>query len=160
MCAAAPWDFPFSALVPALKYGQQIALAPVLGRLLGRAVVGERLPDMIVPMPLSRQRLRARGFNHALEIGRALPARFVQRIVPTALVRHRDTAPQAGLDFVGRRANVCGAFRCTLPVADQDIVILDDVLTTGATMNEAAKVLMAAGASSVRGWVVARTLRD
>ena len=158
VCAAGPWDFPFSSLVPALKYGHQLAIAPVLAHLLATRVLGEAVPDLIAPMPLSVPRLRARGFNHALEIARTMPSRFAHRIVSAVLVRQRDTAPQAGLPLDDRRGNVRGAFRCSGTVANLNIVILDDVMTTGATMDEAAKVLKAAGAASVRGWVIARTL--
>jgi ComF family protein len=157
-CVAVPYAFPSDALIAALKYGGRLAIAPVLGRLLARAVPGESTPDLIVPMPLAAARLRSRGFNQALEIARALPARFADRVVPDLLERQRDTAPQASLPVDQRDRNVRGAFRCTRPVSNRTVVIVDDVMTTGATLHEAAVALKLAGATSVRGWIVARTL--
>jgi ComF family protein len=157
-CVAGPYAFPSDALIATLKYGGRLAIAPVLGRLLARAVPGESTPDLIVPMPLAAARLRSRGFNQALEIARALPARFADRVVPDLLERQRDTAPQASLPMDQRDRNVRGAFHCIRPVSNRTVVIVDDVMTTGATLHEAAVALKLAGATSVRGWIVARTL--
>jgi ComF family protein len=158
VCAAGPYVFPFDALVPALKYGGRLAIAPVLGAYLAESVRAESAPDLIVPMPLSPARLHRRGFNQALEIARALPSRCTDRLAPALLERLRDTAPQASLPLEDRGRNVLGAFRCVRPLAGQHVVIVDDVMTTGATLHEAAAALKLEGAASVRGWIVARTL--
>lgn len=158
VCAGAPYLFPFDALIPALKYGDRLAIAPILGHWLAGSVLGEPVPDLVVPMPLAPQRLRVRGFNQAAEIAAALPPRFADRLVPDLLERHRDTAPQATLPVDQRGGNVSGAFRCRRPIANLNVAVVDDVMTTGATLHEAAAALKLAGAASVRGWVVARTL--
>lgn len=155
---AGPYAFPSDALIGALKYGGRLAIAPVLGRLLATAASGEPAPDLIVPMPLSAARLRSRGFNQALEIARALPARIADRVAPNLLERQRDTASQASLPVDQRGGNVRGAFRCVRPVSGRTVAIVDDVMTTGATLHEAAVAMKLAGASAVRGWIVARTL--
>jgi len=156
--AAAPYEFPIDALVSALKYGDRLALAPVLGQLLADHVAGDAAPDVIVPMPLAPQRMRPRGFNQALELVQALPRRWLDRIAPTTLERRRDTAPQASLPVPDRGANVRGAFEARRRLDGLDVVIVDDVMTTGATLQEAAAALKRAGAARVRGWILARTL--
>lgn len=160
VCAGGPYAFPFDALATALKYGERLAIAPILGRRLAEGLVGEPVPDLVVPMPLAPERLRSRGFNQAAEIAACLPQRFADRLVPDLLERHRDTAPQASLPMDQRERNVRGAFRCRRPIANLKVAIVDDVMTTGATLHEAASALKRAGAESVRGWVVARTLLD
>jgi ComF family protein len=156
--AAAPYAFPVDALVHALKYGHRLAASIPLASVLADAVQHESLPDLIVPVPLSRERLMARGFNQALEIARALPAPLGARIAATVLERRRDTAPQATLSQAERAQNVRDAFDCTGNVRNATVVLLDDVMTTGATLHAAASALRRAGAAAVRGWVVARAL--
>lgn len=156
--AAAPYQFPLDALVSALKYGERLALAPVLGQLLADHVAADASPDLIVPMPLAPLRMRTRGFNQALELARALPRRWLDRIATDVLQRRRDTAPQASLPLPERGANVRDAFVARRPFDGLDVVIVDDVMTTGATLHEAAAALKRAGAARVRGWILARTL--
>jgi ComF family protein len=110
--------------------------------------------DCVVPVPLSAERLRARGYNHAAEIARHLrPARLELGLCERA----RDTLPQMELPYDERRRNVRGAFRCTRALAGESVAVVDDVMTTGATLDEVARVLKAAGATRVTNWVVART---
>jgi ComF family protein len=156
--AAMPYAFPVDALVSALKYGDRLALAPVLGHLLAQCAAVDALPDAIVPMPLAPQRLRTRGFNQALELAGAFPRRWLDLITPTALERRRDTAPQASLPLPDRGANVRDAFFARRRFDGLDVAVVDDVMTTGATLHEAAAALKRAGAARVRGWIVARTL--
>jgi ComF family protein len=156
--AALPYAFPIDALVGALKYGDRLALAPVLGHLLAECVKVDPLPDAIVPMPLAPQRLRTRGFNQALELTGAFPRRWLDLVVSNALERRRDTAPQASLPLSDRNANVRDAFHARRRFDGLDVVVVDDVMTTGATLQEAAATLKRAGAARVRGWIVARTL--
>jgi len=118
VCAAAPYAFPFDALIPALKYGERLAVAPCSDGGSPGSVLGEPTPDLIVPMPLAPERLSSRGFNQSLEIARALPGRFSDRLVADLLERHRDTAPQASLPVDQRGHNVRGAFRCVRPRGD------------------------------------------
>lgn len=156
--AATPYAFPIDTLVSALKYGDRLALAPVLGGLLADRVGNDQLPDAIVPMPLAAQRLRTRGFNQALEIAGAFPRRWLDRVDPGALERRRDTMTQASLPLDERGANVRDAFHAHRRYDGLDVVIVDDVMTTGSTLHEAAAALKRAGAARVRGWIVARTL--
>jgi ComF family protein len=151
------YAFPFDALVQHCKYGGAQELAELFATALAARLAGKPLPDLIVPMPLHPARLRERGFNQAMEIGRrlgdrlALPCRH-------ACQRHRDTPPQAGLDLKARRRNLRGAFICDEALAGKRIVLLDDVMTSGSSLNELTKAARRAGAAEVSAWVVARTL--
>jgi ComF family protein len=157
--AAWRYAFPADRLLQRLKYDGDLALAEPLGDALARAVVvrGER-PDAIVAMPLSRARQRHRGFNHAHEIARRV-ARVLDGPLGGGLVRTRDAPPQAGLALRERKRNVRGAFAASL-CKGCAVAIVDDVMTTGATLDAAASAMLSAGARRVDAWVVARTLRD
>ena len=108
-------------------------------------------------MPLSRQRLKERGYNQAAEIARHLGQ---GRMLTAACERSRDTAAQIDLPFDERQRNVRGAFSCSIGLNGSTVAIVDDVMTTGATLDEMAKTLKRAGAARVVNWVVARTLLD
>ena len=151
--AALAYEFPADALVQALKFRGELALASFLGREVARCVSLAEV-DCVVPVPLSALRLRQRGYNHAGEIARAFASR---KLEVSLCERSRDTPPQMDLPFAERRRNVRGAFRCTRAIAGASVAVLDDVMTTGATLNEMAKTLKAAGAARVVNWVVART---
>lgn len=112
-------------------------------------------PDALVPIPLHRRRLRARGFNPALQIAREL-ARDLRRPVLHALARTRDTPSQTGLTRNARRHNVAGAFAARGDVPAR-VWLIDDVVTTGATLEAAARALRRAGANEVIGVCLART---
>jgi ComF family protein len=150
--AALAYEFPADALVHALKFRGELALAGLLGALLLQKIQDQ--VDCVVPVPLSAERLRARGYNHAAEIARHLrPGRLELALCE----RSRDTPPQMELPYAERRRNVRGAFRCTRALAGESVAVVDDVMTTGATLDEIARVLKAAGASRVTNWIVART---
>ena len=153
---AMSYRFPADAAIRRLKYGGQVALARPLGALLAERVGTEPMPDLIVPMPLSPQRLRARGFNQALELARVVSSSLGTAIDARRCVRIRDSVPQALLPWSERRRNVRGAFEWHGQLAGR-VAIIDDVLTTGATLDELAKTLKRAGAAEVCGWTVART---
>jgi ComF family protein len=162
--------FPVDRLLQNLKYGGQLAvaawaaesLAAAIGNPLSVAVASTgrdadpAYPDAIVPLPLAASRQRERGFNQAHEIARVVARRLGLRIV-TPLARVRAVAPQTSLPLADRVANVRGVFRCSETVRGRRIALVDDVMTTGATLAEAARTVQAAGATSVRCWVVART---
>jgi ComF family protein len=152
------YGFPVDALIQAFKYGGNLAVATVLGAALGNAVATHA--DAIIPMPLSPQRLRQRGFNQALEI-----ARGVSRITGIPVMRDAcrkviETPPQATLPWKERAKNMRGAFVCDADLSGKKIAVIDDVMTSGATLNELAKNLRRAGAVHISGWVVARTLKQ
>jgi len=154
----APWryEFPVDQLVHALKYGGRLALAAAFGDALAPLVTGRRI-DTIMPMPLSPARLRQRGFNQALEIARHVARRTGLPLRPDLAQRVRDTVPQTDLPHDARDANVRGAFACTDGVAGATLAVVDDVMTTGASLAELARTLKRAGAVRVENWVVART---
>jgi ComF family protein len=156
--AALAYEFPADTLVHALKFHGELALAGYLGNLLLQKI--EPLTtDVVVPVPLSADRLRSRGYNQAVEIARHITHRHGRATLDLELcVRSRDTPAQMDLPYAERRRNVRGAFRCTRSLAGRRIAVVDDVMTTGATLDELAAVLKAAGAAQVVNWVVARTL--
>jgi len=157
-------------LIHILKYGQVRPAANVLGRMLAE-VVAELEPSfgpgtvLVVPVPLHVRRLRQRGFNHSELIARAaLTLRpNADRLVLNAKVleRCRDTQSQTGLTRHQRRENIRGAFVVAKPaeVRGREVLIVDDVFTTGTTVSECARVLLRAGASKVWIATVARTLK-
>lgn len=113
--------------------------------------------DLILPMPLSATRILKRGFNQSYEIARFTAARTGITLNASLLTRSADRPSQAGLDRIARQRNVKNVFRADDAVSGLQLVLVDDVMTTGATLFEAARVLKAAGARSVDAWVVART---
>lgn len=150
------YRYPLDALVRAFKYGRRLALA----RLLGESLAGRIVPDVdaIVPMPLAPGRLAERGFNQALEIARIAAAATGLALLPRACRKVNETPPQAALPWKERASNVRRAFVCEEDLEGMRIAVVDDVLTTGATLNELARVMKSAGAAEIRGWVVARAL--
>jgi ComF family protein len=150
------YAFPIDALIHAFKYGQQLSLAPVLGEALAASAAYDA--DVLVPMPLAPRRLSERGFNQALELARFVSRRHAIPVVATRCRKVIETPPQAALPWKERAKNVRHAFACDADFSGLRVAVVDDVLTTGATLNEFARVLRKAGAVSVAGWVVARTL--
>ena len=155
--AALAYDFPADALIHSLKYRGELALAPFLGNLLLKRIPREENIDCVIPVPLSTKRLRERGYNQAVEIARPLAAAARRPLEISLCVRSRDTAAQTGLPWNERERNVRGAFRCAGAIAGARVAVVDDVMTTGATLEEIARTLKEAGAVRVVNWVVART---
>lgn len=150
------YRFPLDALIHAYKYGGRLAHARVLGAALAAVVAPD--VDVIVPMPLARKRMAERGFNQALEIARVVARAIGLPLLPLACRKVVETPPQAALPWKERAKNVRRAFVCDADLRGKRVAVVDDVLTTGATLNELARVLRRAGAIEVAGWVVARTL--
>lgn len=151
------YAFPVDALVRAYKYRGDLTLAPLFGHHLAREAGAQ--VDAIVPMPLAAARLRERGFNQAYELGRYVGRALGLPVLASACRKVADTPPQAALPWSERASNVRGAFVCDIDLSGKRIAVVDDVMTTGATLNELAKNLKRAGAASVSGWMIARTLR-
>jgi ComF family protein len=149
-----------AALVHAFKYGGRLALAGFLAHALAARIGPLPAVDAIVPMPLAPERLAGRGFNQSVEVARLLAPPLRVPLAVHAARRVRGTADQTGLDAEARRANVRGAFAVVADVRGRSVALVDDVMTTGATLNELAGTLKRAGATRVDNWVVARTVRD
>ncbi len=149
-------------LIHDFKYNQQTHLRSALALLSLEAVNGfltGHEPHLIIPVPLHRSRLRQRGFNQAVLLGKALSRHLSIPMLTDALTRTRPTEPQIGLSATERRVNVKGAFTVYRPdrIAGKRILLLDDVMTTGSTMDECAKELKKFGAEAVFAATIART---
>ncbi|MFN3716320.1 MAG: double zinc ribbon domain-containing protein [Thiobacillus sp.] len=156
--AALVYRFPVDRLIPALKYHGRLAIAPALAGCMTPALARAPRPDVIVPMPLHPARLAQRGYNHAAEVARVLARTLGIRLDFGCCRRIRDTPPQQALKLEARRRNVRGAFSCDPAVAGLHIALLDDVMTSGTSLDELAATLKRAGAREVSNWVVARAL--
>jgi ComF family protein len=161
--AALPYEYPVAQLIQRLKFGKQRYLARVLAELLLERLqqssisnVLER-PDVLLPVPLHASRLAERGFNQAAEIACRISALTGIRLQPNLIKRIKATPHQARLSRSARLRNLAGAFALSEAVQNQHIVIVDDVITTGATINRLATLLKDAGAGRVVVWAVART---
>ena len=157
--AAWVYAFPVDRLVHALKYHGRLAYAEPLAAALAETLArsGAARPDAVVALPLARSRQRERGFNQAHEIAVRVASALGVPVI-AGLARARDAPPQATLAWSARAANVRGAFVAHPCLAGRRIAIVDDVMTTGATLAEAAAAARRAGAARVQAWVVARTL--
>ena len=158
-CAAFVYAYPVDALIQALKYGGQLALAALFAHELQRRIGRAHGLDLIVPLPLHPQRLGQRGFNQAAEIARVLSRLYGIAMDAQLAQRVRNTAPQTELPWRERATNMRQAFACGRDLAGLRIAVVDDVMTTGATLNEFARTLKRSGAARVENWVVARTTR-
>lgn len=152
------YDFPLDKLVQALKYRHHLSIA---GFFAERMLAGPHpAGELMIPLPLLPRRLKERGFNQAVEIARPLARAVGMPLVLDACRRVLDTVPQASLPWKERRKNVRHAFECGIDLGGRSVVVVDDVMTTGATLEEFARTLKRHGAAKVRNWVVARALRD
>jgi ComF family protein len=160
--AAYRYGFPTDKLIQALKYHRRLASADFLAdALLALPMAGQpyQTPDVILPVPLSAQRLAERGFNQAVELARPLARRLNRPLELIAVRRNRHTTPQAQLPWKARAKNIQHAFECDVDLTDKIIWVVDDVMTTGATLNELARVLKLHGARRVENRVVARAVK-
>lgn len=158
MRSVAFFEGPLQGALHHLKYRRDVILADSLGAWLAEAWLPLGLPgEVAVPVPLSPQRLRERGYNQAGLLARAFAELAGLDYRPGALRRTRHTPSQVGLTARQRSSNVAGAFQAAQgPVDGQAVVLVDDVCTTGATLAEAASALRAAGARSVWGLTLGR----
>ncbi|MDP1673066.1 MAG: ComF family protein [Burkholderiales bacterium] len=154
--AACRYAYPLDALIQSYKYRGRLAAASTLAALLAGRIRSR--PDLIVPMPLAAQRLRERGFNQALELARIIGRQLNAPVDAGLCIKSRDTAPQTRLPWKARRKNIRGAFVVLGSLEGCHVAVVDDVLTTGATLSELARNLKRAGAARVTGYVVARTV--
>ena len=161
--AALAYAGPARTVLLGLKHGDRQHLVDVMAPQLVRAGADWFTPDaVLVPVPLHRWRLWQRGFNQAALLAHALARRTGSRLAVDALVRVRPTPSSQGMGRAARAANVRGAFRVARPalVATREVILIDDVFTTGATAEACARELLRAGASRVRVLTWARVVRD
>jgi ComF family protein len=158
--AAYAYAFPVDRLVQAFKYQGRLGLADWCAGaiVVARGRVPAPAPAHVVALPLAAERQRERGFNQAAEIARGVASRIGAALIHTGVRRTRATAPQTALPWTERATNIRGAFACAIDLNGIHIAVVDDVMTTGATLAEFARTLKAAGATRVENWVVARTL--
>lgn len=157
--AAVAYDDISRSIALRLKYGRKIALARTMSRYM-RPLVGELPSDaLLVPVPLHRRRLWSRGFNQSAIVARELSRRTGIPVAVDALRRTRATPPLKGMGMRQRRRTVAGAFRSTMELRGQTVILVDDVLTTGSTANACARVLKRAGAGRVDLVSWARVIR-
>jgi len=155
--ALADYAAPVDGLVLALKFGHQLELAPILGSLLAERARHLAPCPLLLAVPLAFERLAERGFNQSAEIGRAVARALRAKFDLSILMRVRHAAAQASLSLAARRRNIRDAFLVRGDVRGQSVAVIDDVMTSGSTLDEIARVLKIAGATHVTNLVVART---
>ena len=157
--AAFRYEPPIRQAIVELKFRGRLAPAHVIGGLMAEQLArrAQPLPEVLVPMPLHERRLQRRGYNQALELGRELARRLSLPLASRAARRVRATLEQTRLDGAARRRNVRGAFLVDpRAVRGRHVALLDDVITTGATVAELARATRAAGATRLDVWAAAR----
>lgn len=161
------YDGALRDLIHLFKYNGIKPAGAVLARLLGQAIIQLSLPDefVLIPVPLWSGKRQARGFNQAEAIARAFLSDRASggiQLDTATLIRARETASQTGLTRRQRRANVRGAFAVTAPerIRGRSVLLIDDVMTTGTTVNECARVLRRAGAKEIFVATVARATKE
>lgn len=155
------YSFPVDRLLQHYKYNEMLQLARTFASLLQQKLATRshnNQIDLVIPMPMHPSRLRQRGFNQALEIARIISQNMQLTLDYRSCQRLKPTPPQASLAFKQRIKNIRGVFSCATDLHGLNIVLVDDVMTTSASLNELAKILKQAGAARVECWVIARTL--
>jgi len=156
------YDFPVDRMLQHYKYKNSLHLANTFATLLHREKLTQQATqsniDLIIPMPMHPARLKERGFNQALEIAKLLSKSMQIKLDYTSCQRTKYTPPQASLPFKERIKNIHGVFHCQKNLQGLKVAIVDDVMTTGASLNELAKTLKQAGAAHIECWAIARTL--
>lgn len=155
------YEFPVDRLVQLFKFRRQLASGRVLGGLLCEYASNQvtRFPGLLIPVPLHHWRLTKRGFNQAYELGAYISKTLDIPLWTSSLRRKRNTRAQSGLSREQRQKNLRGAFYWHgKKISNQHVALIDDVMTTGTTVSECAKVLKHAGAARVDIWVAARAI--
>lgn len=146
-------------LITHLKFNAQFKHARLLGLLLAEALAqAPARPEAIIPMPLHPKRFQERGFNQSIEIAHTVAKQLQLPLYLNYCVRHRNTPHQTNLTRTERLKNMHNSFSVRKPIPAQHVAILDDVMTTGSTLNELAVVLKNAGVQRVEAWVCARAV--
>jgi len=144
-------------LIANLKFNQQYQNARLLGSLLATHLKKTtKMPDIIIPIPLHKQRFQERGFNQSVEIAKVLAEQLNIPLNSNSCIRHRNTPHQINLPAKQRNTNIKNAFTISRAIKAQHVAIVDDVMTTGSTLNELASTLKKAGVNRVDAWACAR----
>ncbi len=149
---------PVDTLIQQFKFGHKLHLARLFARLLAERLQADPRPDCIIPVPLHPGRQRSRGYNQALEIARPLARLLDCRLDHCSCRRLRATATQSLLPAAQRQRNLRDAFGVVQPLQARHVALVDDVMTTGSTLEAVARTLREAGVEIVEAWVCARTL--
>ncbi len=148
------------SMVHQFKFHQRLLYSRLFGQLLldklQQQIAQSQPPDYLLPVPLHPSRLRQRGYNQSVELAKVLARGLQVPLQTNCLVRSRKTLAQAGLGAKQRRSNIKGAFELVHSLADRHIALVDDVVTTGSTVNEIARVLKESGAKRVDVYSIAR----
>jgi len=158
--AAFIYAYPLDQLVQSYKYRGMLACAGWFAGAMLESRAAPPIADAMVAVPLAKSRQRERGFNQALEIAKFLARHTGIPLLAAAVERTHDTPPQASLPWRDRAGNVRGAYACAQPdkISGRRLLVVDDVMTTGASLEELAKTLKRAGAVHLENWLIARTL--
>jgi ComF family protein len=151
------YTYPIDAMMVRYKYGNRLNLGDTFGEFLSEKISVKSI-DVIIPMPMHPQRIKERGFNQALEIAKVLAKNHKVPLDFKSAIRQTLSPPQASLPLKERVKNIKGVFKVNGELAGKRVAIVDDVMTTGASLNELSKTLKKAGAAHVECWVIARTL--
>lgn len=150
---------PIKRCITAFKYQQQLQFSQFFSHQMATALSKRNdLPDTLIPIPLHPSRLRQRGFNQSLEVARGLASALNMDCAPRLLRRAKKTHSQSQLSFKERKRNIRGAFVCDQAQVPRHIALLDDVMTSGHTTAEAARILRQNGAEIIEVWTIARAI--
>ena len=156
-CPQCGLTYRVDAMMQPPKYGSMLNISYTFGQLLGEKTTMET-DDLIIPMPMHPARIKERGFNHAHEISKVLTKNQPEKLNYTSALRQKLTSPHASLPLKARVKNIKGAFAVNSDLKGKKITIIDDVMTTDASLNELAKTLKKDSAAHLECWVIARTL--
>ncbi len=153
------YGHPVNHMISGLKFRDKLLYGRLLADLLGESIAQQPMerPELLIPVPLHRERLRSRGYNQAVELGRPLARRFSIPLDLHSCRRIKATPPQSDLAQKERRKNLRNAFSVNHKIQARHVVLVDDVVTTGSTVSELAKTLKRAGVERVDVWALART---
>ncbi|MDO9179938.1 MAG: ComF family protein [Agitococcus sp.] len=158
--AACAYAFPVDALISQLKNQHKLSVSEPLGLLITKQIKRQRiaLPDLLIPVPTSTERLQQRGFNQAVEIAKVVGKQLSITVDYASVTRGKQSSVQKNLNKQQRSHNVDSVFILTKPISAQRVAIIDDVITTGATTKAIAYLLRENGIKDIQSWAVARTL--